>query len=252
MTLVGDIVQKTGEASLLAVEAAKAARAFEIGKNSGLFRVPRVVGFDAEAGLLEFERLDGLVTLLDLAIRKDPRLFDLLKKAGRSLAVIHKQLILPDEMKHELPQEWTDSEDQNVFIHGDFATVNVCFHEQSNSLVIVDWSAAPLIGRTPTFGSRYFDILWFVNCLFCGVPNKKILNWDAEAMAEAFLEGYAQEASSEILNRLPDYQSKIHRLQKQNIQYLAGRQNSPMRKAAYIFTQVLMCPRLKRFLRNHS
>ena len=252
MTLVSDTVQKTGELHLLAVEAEKAKRAFEIGKNCGLFNVPKVAGFDTDAGLLKFERLEGLVTLLDLAIKRDPRLLDLLKKTGRSLAVIHEQLILPDEMKHELPPEWMDTAGQNVFIHGDFAPINVCFHKKSDSLVIIDWSAAPLIGRTPTFGSRYFDILWFVNCLFCGVPNKKIFNWDAEAMAETFLEGYAQEAPAEKLDRLSDYQSKIYKLQRQNIRYLADRQSSPMRKAAYIFSQILMFPRLKSFLRNHS
>lgn len=251
MTLVSDIIRKTGEPGLLAVEAAKAVRASEIGRNSGLFRVPRVVSFDADAGLLEFERLDGLVTLLDLAISRDQRLFALMEKTGRALAVIHEQLVLPDEMIHELPPEWMDSVGRNVFIHGDFATINVCFHGQSDSLIIIDWSAAPLIGRTPTFGSRYFDILWFVNCLFCGVPNKRIFNWDAESMAEAFLEGYAQETTEEKLDRLKDYQPKIHRLQKQNFRYLVGRQNSPMRKAVYIFTQILMYPRLNTFLRNY-
>jgi tRNA A-37 threonylcarbamoyl transferase component Bud32 len=100
MILVGDIIQKTGDPGLLAVEAEKTVRAFEIGKNSGLFCVPKVVNLDTDTGLLEFERLEGLATLLDLAISKDPRLFDLLKKAGRSLSVIHEQLILPDEMKH--------------------------------------------------------------------------------------------------------------------------------------------------------
>ena len=106
MEFVDDIARKTGQASLLAVEAAKASRALEIGKDTGLFSVPKVVNLDAEAGVLEFERLGGLVTLLDLAVRKDRRLPELLEKAGRALAVIHAELTLPEEMKHELPAGW--------------------------------------------------------------------------------------------------------------------------------------------------
>ena len=99
MEFIGDIVRKTGESSILAVEAAKASRAFEVGKDCGLFYVPKVVNFDAKAGVLEFERLSDLATLLDLAVRKDQRLPGLLKKAGEALAVVHKKLVLPEEMK---------------------------------------------------------------------------------------------------------------------------------------------------------
>ena len=250
MELIGDIVRKTGEPEVLVVEAAKATRAFEIGRDSGLFNVPKVLNFDADAGVLDFEKIDDLATLLDLAIRKDQRLLELLRKTGRALGVVHGQLTLPDEMKHELSPEWMGPSDENVFIHGDYAPVNVCFHEPSNGLVILDWSAAPLIGRIPTFGSRYFDILWFTNCIFCGVPYKRIFNWDADGMADAFLKGYAEEASSEKLNKLQDYLPKICRLQKKNIGYLAGRQNSPLRAAAYIFSQLIMYPRLCTFLRK--
>jgi len=56
--------------------------------------------------VLDFERLDELSTLLDLAIRKDKRLYELLERAGRALAVVHEQLTLPDEMKQNLPAEW--------------------------------------------------------------------------------------------------------------------------------------------------
>jgi len=252
MEFIGDIVRKTGELSMLAVEATKASRAFEIGKASGLFYVPKVVNFDAKEQVLEFERLSDLATLLDLAIRKDQRLPGLLKRAGQALAVVHEKLVLPEEMKCELPPEWMDSPDEDVFVHGDFACINVCFHEPSGALVILDWSAAPLVGRTPTFGSRYFDILWFVNCLFGGVPNKRVLSWDAEGMADAFLKGYAKEASPEKLNRLQDYLPKICRLQRKNIRYLLGRQNSPIRAAAYLFAQALMYPRLYMFLRKYK
>lgn len=252
MEIVGDIVRKKGEPELLVIEAAKATCAYEIGRDSGLFDVPKVLNFDADTGVLDFERIDGLTTLLDLTIRKDQRLLELFNKTGRALAVVHRQLTLPDEMKQKLPPEWLGIPDENVFIHGDYAPINVCFHEPSDSLVILDWSAAPLIGRAPTFGSRYFDVLWFTNCIFCGVPYKNIFSWDVESIAGAFLKGYTEEASAENLKRLPDYLPKICRLQKKNILYLAGRQDSLSRVAAYIISQLIMYPRLCTFLRKYD
>ncbi len=249
MEFVADIARKTGESNLLAVEAAKASRAFEIGKDSGLFSVPKVVNFDAEVGLLEFERLSDLATLLDLAVRKDSRLLELLEKAGRALAVVHAELTLPEEMKHELPAEWMDSCDDNVFIHGDFACINVCFHEPSDELVILDFSAAPMVGRTPTFGSRYFDILLFVSSLFHGAPYRSVLSWDAGNMADTFLRGYSKAAPQVKLNKLKDRSSEICRLQRKNIWHLS-RQRGPLRAAGYISCQMLMHARFCLFLRK--
>jgi len=237
---------------LLAIEATKTKLAGEIGKDSGLFYVPQVLNFDQDRGLLDLERLSGLVTLLQLAIDKDARLLELSEKAGQSLAVIHEQLILPDEMKHELPPEWmapdsNGSSDQNVFIHGDFGCGNVCFHEPSGQLVILDWSAAPLLGRRPTFGSRYFDILWFMASMFCAAPARKVLSWNAERIVNAFIRRYAESIPGEKLDRFRDYSCKIRRLQKKNICYLAQRR-PPLAAILYIFFQVFMYARLCAFL----
>jgi len=250
MEFDGDIARKTGSPSLLAVEAIKTQRAGEIGRSSGLFYVPKVISFDARAGVLEFERLRGLVTLFDLAVKKDPRLFELLEKTGRALAAIHRQLVLPDEVKHELPVEWMGPADENVFIHGDFVCINVCFHEPSGQLVILDWSAAPIMGRTPTFGSRFFDILWFASSLFHGAPSKSVLSWDAEKMTSAFLTGCGINASFEGLNRFKTYVTKICRLHKKHVWQLAHRQRSHVRATAYILVQMYMYGRLCLFLRK--
>lgn len=249
MEFVGDIARKTGQASLLAVEAAKASRALDIGKASGLFGVPEVVNFDTEAGVLEFERVRGLSTLLGLAIRKDDRLNELLDRAGQSLAVIHKKLTLPEEMKHELPPEWMGSPNENVFIHGDFACINVCFHEPSSELMILDFSAAPMVGRTPTFGSRYFDIILFISSLFQGAPCGRIFDWNAAGMADKFLKGYRKESPETELGTLKDYSSEISRLQRENIRILA-RQRSLIRAPIYISWQKLMHARFQSFLRK--
>ncbi len=247
-------VRKVGDASLLAVEATKTVRAGEIGRESGLFYVPRVLDFDRDKGVLELERLKGLVTLLQLAIDKDARLLELTNRAGRALAVIHEQLVLPDKIKCRLPPDWMTSDaassaDQNVFIHGDYASVNVCIHEASGRLVILDWSTAPIMGRDPTFGSRYFDLLWFVACMFRGAPGMRCLNWDAEDVADVFLRSYVNHSSQDISNGFKDYLSKICRLQKQMIWFLAGRK-SPAKAAAYICFQMILYARFYRFLHN--
>ena len=248
MEFAADIVRKTGQSSLLAVEAAKASRAREIGENCGLFTVPRVARLDAEAEVLEFERLRELSTLLDLAVRKDDRLPQMLKKAGQALAVIHEELTLPEEMKYAMPTEWMDPADENVFIHGDFACINVCFHEPSGELVVLDWSAAPMAGRTPTFGSRYFDILLFISSLFMGAPCVRVLGWNAAAMSQAFLKGYGEKASAD---KLKHYLPEMCRLQRDNIRNLS-KQRSLARAPFYLSRQVLMLARFRSFLRKRQ
>ena len=247
MEMIGDVVRKTGEPNLLAVEAAKASAGFAIGKDSGLFRVPKVVKLDPEAGLLDFERLDGLVTLLDLAVRRDKRLAGLLEQTGRALAVIHEKLTLPEAMKHELPPEWSGPREQNVFIHGDFACINVCHYETSNELVIVDWSAAPSVGRTPTFGSPHFDILMFISSLFHGAPCRDVFSWDGPGMSRAFLAGYCSASPNLRLSGMKDHAQLICRLQRKIHRHLA-RQKRPLSAAGYLCCHTLMNARLCSFL----
>ncbi|OHB60963.1 MAG: hypothetical protein A2167_06080 [Planctomycetes bacterium RBG_13_46_10] len=252
----GEIVRKVGDPSLLAVEATKTVRAGEIGRESGLFYVPKVLDFDRNKGVLELERLNGLETLLELAINKDARILELMNRAGRALAVIHEQLVLPDKIKYQLQPDWmapdsSSGADKNVFIHGDFASVNVCLHEASGRLVILDWSAAPIVGRNPTFGSRYFDILWFVACVFRGAPGMRFLNWDAEGMADVFLRGYVRPGSQNISDGIRNYLPKICRLQRQKIWFLASRKPL-LRATAYLCSRMFLYARFCRFLRNYN
>jgi aminoglycoside phosphotransferase (APT) family kinase protein len=246
MEIIGEIIRKTGEPDTLAIEAAKTSKAFDIGKDCGLFYVPKVVNFDAKAGVLEFEQLHGLVTLLDMAARKDERLFELLKKAGQALAVVHEKLVLHEEMKHELPAEWLDSPNENVFIHGDFAGFNLCFDEPSGQLVILDWSSAPLLGNVVTYGSRFFDIIWFVIFIFYGAPWRSLFNWDAKGMANAFLSGYA-EYHPEIIQRLSsDFKPLMRRYYLKTVWYLA-KQRSLYKAVRYLLYQLLIYPRFARY-----
>ena len=246
MEVIGEIIRKTGEPDILAIEVAKASMAFDIGEDCGLFYVPKIVSFEAKTGVLDFERLNGLMTLLDLAARKDERLLELLKKAGQALGVIHEKLVLPEEMKHELPAEWMACPDENVFIHGDFAGFNLCFDESTDRLVILDWSSAPLLGNIATYGSRFFDITWLIIFIFYGAPRRCLFNWDAPAMADAFLSGYA-EYRPEIIQRLSsDFKSLMRRYYRKTVWYLA-KQRSWYKAARYLLYQFMIYPRFARY-----
>lgn len=246
MEFVGNIARKTGEPSLLAVESAKSRRARQIGQESGLFYVPKVVSFDAESGVLEFERLQGLITLFELGARRDERVFGLLRKAGRALAVVHENLVLPDEMKYELPAEWMARPDENVFIHGDFAGFNLCFNKSSEQLVILDWSTAPLLGRVATYGSRFFDIVWFVIYIFYGVPRGSLLSWDARRMADAFLSGYNDHFPQTVQRLAGEYLPLMRSYYRKTVWYLLWRK--PWRRAGrYLLYQLLIYPRFARY-----
>jgi aminoglycoside phosphotransferase (APT) family kinase protein len=246
MEIVGEIIRKTGKPGTLAIEAAKASKAFDIGKDCGLFYVPKIVNFDARTGVLEFERLNGLVTLLDMSARKDERLFELLKKAGQALAVVHEKLVLPEEMKHELPAEWMASPGENVFIHGDFAGFNLCFDESSDRLVILDWSSAPLLENVATYGSRFFDIIWFVIFIFYGAPRRSLFNWDAEGMANAFLSGYAKQRPEIIQHLSGDFKPLMRRYYRKTVWYLT-KQRSWYKAARYLLYQFMIYPGFARY-----
>ncbi|MFH1975763.1 MAG: aminoglycoside phosphotransferase family protein [Pseudomonadota bacterium] len=192
MEFKSNIARKSAPPSLLAVEVEKTKRASEIGKKSGLFYVPEIVNFDSEKGILDFERLDDIVTLADLIINGDSRIFEILKKAGRALAVIHDQLVLPDELKINLPKKWQEDSTENVFIHGDLSLRNLCFRKSIGVLVILDWSAAPLVGRCATVGPRLFDIMSLVSYLFYSVPKRKFFGYQSSRMANVFLKGYME------------------------------------------------------------
>lgn len=251
MEVIGEIIRKTGEPGTMAIEEAKASMAFDIGKDCGLFYVPKVVNFDPKTGVLEFERLHGLVTLLDMTARKDERLFELLKKAGQALAVVHEKLVLPEEMKHELPSEWIAFPDENVFIHGDFAGFNLCFDESSGRLVILDWNSAPLLSQTVTYGSRFFDLIWFVIFIFYGAPKRCLFDWDARSMADTFLSGYA-ESHPEIIQRLSsDYDPLMRRYYHKTVWYLA-KQRSWYKAARYLLYQLMIYPRFARYSPGHG
>jgi len=186
----GDALRKYVSPDSLGIELEKTERARHIGEQTGLFYVPRILGYDKKESFIDFEYLEDLHTVQKAAILQHTRLCAIYTRIGTALAAIHDRLTLPDEMKMPLPNQWLFSTEDNVFIHGDFTGKNVCYHEATDRIVLLDWSAARFVGERSTFGSRYFDITWFIYFLFHFMPAQSVIRLNTKGMADAFIEGY--------------------------------------------------------------
>lgn len=202
--------RKTDNTGSLALEAQKSILAAAIGRDTGLFYVPELLGYDAKQGVLETEWIDGLDSLICLALQRDPKMGELCYRAGLALAAIHKDLRLPENMKIRLSGEIPANPGGEVFLHGDFNGSNVCFDRRNDRLVIVDWSSAPLMGGKPTFGSRWFDLVWFGHFFFCSRPVRWVGRWRAEVWYQSLIRGYVAASCSSISEReFNDFQGKV-------------------------------------------
>ncbi|MCK4624721.1 MAG: hypothetical protein KAV00_05370 [Phycisphaerae bacterium] len=180
---------KTDHPERMRVEVEKSRRAYEIGQASGLFRVPRVLQFDETTGKATFERYHGIKPTSDIiAFSKDSK--DLLVTLGKALATIHKELVLPDDMRIPLPPECSLPGETDVFFHGDFTCTNVCLKDCEEKLIILDWQMAPRYGGLATYGTRYFDLVWFVIQIFHRLLRRHVMSRPAGLSAELFLQSY--------------------------------------------------------------
>ena len=131
MEFSGDIARKRGPADRLAIEAAKTTAAAAVGARSGSFHVPSVVRFDAAGGLLETERVHGFASLLQLVLRRDPRLLDICERVGRALAEVHAELRLPEALRIPLPAPLAGDAADACVLHGDLNGSNVGYDPAS-------------------------------------------------------------------------------------------------------------------------
>lgn len=189
ITFRDDTVIKHARSDLIRIEAEKTRRAYEIGEASGLFVVPKVLDCDLEKGDLILERFRHIHPLATVvASRQAPMMFA--EKVGRVLAVIHNELVLPSQMVFPLPDCLALPGGTEVFIHGDFTTVNVCVRSGDDQLVVLDWRMVDRFGGIATRGTRHFDLAFFVLTMFIRRVN---LSWSASdpaPPATAFLRSY--------------------------------------------------------------
>lgn len=159
-----DTVIKTGRPDSLRIEVEKTVRAFKIGQDCGLFQVPKVLDYDESKGEVVFERFHDIQGVRDV-IAFGHRCNSLVETIGASLAIIHNNLILPKDMVVPLPPKFALSGSE-VFLHGDLSVDNVCVGRGLRPIVILDWRMTKLHGGRSTYGTRYYDLMWFLTNLF--------------------------------------------------------------------------------------
>jgi tRNA A-37 threonylcarbamoyl transferase component Bud32 len=186
-----DVFAKDGFPEEIRLELEKLRLAHAIGESSNLFCVPEILDVDVPAGRLHLEHLTGLRTLAELAASDDPGLMPALRLLGRSLSAVHEQLRLSEEDTIPLPDEWMGLDDENAYLHGDLTVCNVGWDDSTGRLVMFDWALSRIIGVPATYGSRYFDLAWFVRSVFWSVPWRRRPLYPAGRMCDEFLASYA-------------------------------------------------------------
>jgi hypothetical protein len=248
MEFSGDVARKRGPADRLAVEAAKTRAAAGLAARSGAFHVPALLRFDAEAGLLETERVHGFVRLIDLAARRDPGLLDVFARAGRAVALVHAELRLEGAPSIPLPGALAGEPGDACVLHGDLNGANVGYDPTQDRVVIVDWSAAHALEAEATVGSRYFDVLWFALFFFRFRPGRAWRGWSPEAWAGAFLFGYARAAHGAFSpDGLRAYHARVREFLLEDLRRETARRRG-LRGVAYRAWRALGWRRFERFL----
>ncbi len=239
-----DRVIKTAAPELIRVEIEKTKRAYKIAENCGLFRVPKVLEFDEHNGVAVFELLQMR------PVRKgvpwgDPWL-DFARHMGTLLAIIHRELVLPEEMRIPLPPEFAYPSDE-VFLHGDLSVNNICVGKNWPPIIVIDWQMTPLYGGKATYGTRYYDILWFIHNIINNPSFKYILNNSVQTIINTFMQFYFYEAglkynTDNFLNySIRFFDIEMARLEKQEIK-------KEFSKRRLLFTQSKKI--LKKFLES--
>lgn len=181
-------VTKTSAPRLMGIEVEKTLRANEIGKKCGLFKVPEVLDYDKVKGIAVFERINEIDPIKNF-LNKTKNYNSIVEQVGYALAVIHRELILPNDMTIELPQEFM-LPGTEVYIHGDYNGINICVVPCTPSIVILDWQMTSRHGGEATYGSRYFDLVWFINYLLWTPTFKYLFHDPVIKVAKLFLQSY--------------------------------------------------------------
>jgi tRNA A-37 threonylcarbamoyl transferase component Bud32 len=173
---------------LAKIEFIKTIKAISISKKFNLFQVPEIYDYDEKNGIIIFERIHNLKGLGCLNFNKD--LYkNVISKTGESLAIIHNNLQLPYNMKIALDEK-IDFPGDKIYFHGDFSVENVNIINNTHKLIILDWQMTNIHGGKATYGTRYFDIAWFINNLFSKPIYKYLFSRDIDNLAKLFLDSY--------------------------------------------------------------
>jgi tRNA A-37 threonylcarbamoyl transferase component Bud32 len=188
-------VTKKGNPARMRIEVEKCRRAFQIGRDCELFHVPQVLDYNDSNGVAVFERIDGIKPIKN-AVSWGDEYASLAEILGSSLAMIHEKLKLPHEMIVPLPPELSFP-GCDVFIHGDPSVYNICVGKRWPPIVILDWQMTLIHGGQATFGTRYFDLMWFIDNLVYRPTIRYLFSNPLTTVSSKFLDAYFKTARLE-------------------------------------------------------
>jgi hypothetical protein len=183
-------VIKQSDPALMKFEYEKHRKAYELGIESGLFKVPKI--YDYKKGVLTMEYFHNAQTFDSI---KHPSK-DLINKVARSLVFIHSNLILANDEIEYLPGNKKSK--YEVFLHGDFNGANVCFDKIDGSIIILDWQTSYIYGGRATFDTLLFDVVCFATYSLWHPRMKNIYFLKTIKDASLFVESYIGDSSLDI------------------------------------------------------
>ena len=217
--LTPDRVIKRQPEGLFRLELDRTMAIAEIGRSTNLFTVPKVLGFDEDAGEIEYARLQGVTPVWEI-LYSDSSHALLMERIGQSLAAIHNDLKIPSHRQVPLPRVWVPFPGvSTVGLHGDFTAHNLLYRQESDELVVIDCATSDRCGAQATTGPWCFDIAWFVRSLLYGRhPEEacvKTLADDACLLVKTYCaHRYAVVDANQFLQYFTAMFSELWRLQK--------------------------------------
>lgn len=249
----GGVVVKTHDPELMRIEVAKTQQAYKIAESNRLFRVPKVLDYDEFRGIATFEKLHNFQPLLHIVLASKQDSSEMLARVGKILAVIHRELLLPENMVFPLPPDLRLYGASEVFLHGDFNATNIGVNSNSE-IAVFDWQMTAVHGEKSTYGTRYFDVVWLINHLFYIPFHFNFLTYIPEKPLFAFLRNYFMEANRQsMLSEFCDYMKHFFMykfaLRRKQMSLLDWIKLLPFHGRFFAFTRY--CHMLK-FLDHHS
>lgn len=183
--------------------------AHDLAQMSNLFCVPQIIEYDRDSGVIEFERIQGFITIGQFLAKK-PDNITILRRVGKVLAHIHDRLCIPLDVCRLADARWLSIGGDVVPMHGDFNTINVGYKKDSDAIVVLDWASPTSLGPRSTVGPRYLELAHFIYSLCIHQANFLKSLRLLRQRANAFLEGYEAELGRQIdLSIISDFLLRI-------------------------------------------
>jgi len=178
---MSSFVKRVAEPMALAIEVAKAQAMGKILEGHGELMTPTLRSIDEESGVLEFERLEGMMPITS---RSPPTVFG---QAGRALGIVHHLLSLEPSLS--VTRAADTGRQGLVFVHGDYSPLNLA-QLPDGRLALFDWGLRPWTTERYTRASPAIDLAAFIAPFL--VPSWWDMSWPGHGIS-VFLSEYSRE-----------------------------------------------------------